>query len=400
MKTVNVFPVTRIESEGKLILYLNDDDIIEKAYFYPSMPIRGFEYMLVGKDMEFLTTAAMRICGVCHVTHGIAAAEAAEDTLQLIPPRDGLILREMCGLGNRLQSHALHMLSILNDLFKGDREIMKNIFAMLESANEIVKITGHESVHPSNICVGGMRKNISEKGMEEIIKYAKEYKNLMEDFRNLLVESLEKLKDEGAPETMGNVRLPTLATHPYYGDSSKIDILDISLMPPGEYYDSELAMEESASILVKYKNEITEVGPKARMRSFFKFTEKVPLSINVAYADDAILGCERIIEACDEININGKTRMFSAPRKGRGMGVHEAPRGTNMHVLSLREDGIISDYRIVVPTMFNISVIDRALAGAPKDFAELIVRSYDPCLSCATHMVQIKEEKLSEGGVL
>ena len=150
--------------------------------------------------------------------------------------------------------------------------------------------------------------------------------------------------------------------------------------------------------MAKYRNEITEVGPRARMRSFFRFTEKVPLSINVAYADDAILGCERIIEACDEININGKTRDFSAPRKGKGVGVHEAPRGTNIHTLSLREDGIIDSYRIIVPTMFNIPVIDKALVGAPQEFAELVVRSYDPCLSCATHMVVVKGDKMYEGG--
>ncbi len=394
MTAISVYPVTRIEADGKIVIWVSEDNIIEKAHFYPFMPIRGFARMLVGKSLEFLPVAAMRICGVCHVTHGIAAIEAAEDVLNLEPPKDGLLLREIAGLGNRLQSQAMHMLFLLKDFFGEDRDVMKMVFKMLELGSEIVKISGHSSIHPSNVCVGGMLKNISEKGRAEIEKCAEEYKSTMSDFKNLLIEKLESLLDENEiPENLGNVELPLLTTDPYYGKRENIDLLDLNIIPPEKYYDAKEIVEECGSAIAYYRNGATETGPNARMRVFFNFNCKLPLSINIAYAEDAIRGCERIIEICDALNVNGKTRNFTQPKAGRGIGVHEAPRGTNIHVLTLREDGIITDYRIIVPTMFNIPVIDNALVGAPLEFAEIIVRSYDPCLSCATHFIRIVKRR-------
>ncbi len=117
------------------------------------MPVRGFSKMFVGKDLEFLP---------------VAAIEATEHVLVITPPKDGLILREIAGLGNRLQSHAMHMLFLYKDFFEEDRSLLKKIFRMLEVASEIVKISGHGPIHPSNVCVGGMLKNVSDKGKKEI----------------------------------------------------------------------------------------------------------------------------------------------------------------------------------------------------------------------------------------
>ncbi|NPA74813.1 MAG: coenzyme F420 hydrogenase subunit alpha [Euryarchaeota archaeon] len=395
MSTISIYPMTRIEADGKIVLWLGEDDIIEKAHFYPFMPVRGFERMLVGKSLQFLPVAAMRICGVCHVTHGIAAIEAAEHALHLEPPRDGALLREIAGLGNRLQSHAMHMLFLLNDFFGENREIMKMVFKMLELGSEIVKISGHTPIHPSNVCVGGMLKNISDKGKTEIEKCAKDYISIITEFESLLKEKLESLLNENRiPESLGNVDLPLLTTGPYYGDREKIELLDLNVVPPDKYYDSPDIVEECGSAIAYYRNSITETGPTARMKTYFNFHSKLPLSVNIAYIEDAIKGCERILEICEELNVRGKTRNFAQPEAGKGIGVHEAPRGTNIHVLSLRKDGIITDYRIIVPTMFNIPVIDTALIGAPASFAEIIVRSYDPCLSCATHSIKLEKRRL------
>ena len=401
MITKSIYPVTRIEADGKLVLHVNDEDVIIKGFFYPFMPIRGFERMLIGKTLEFLPVGAMRICGVCHITHGIAAVEAAENALGVIPPENGLILREIAGLGNRLQSHALHMLFLYKDFFEGNDKLLRDIFNMLECAGEIVKISGHSPVHPPNVCVGGMRRNISEKGKEEIERNAIKYKNLMEKLENLLKEILEKMVDENKiPKNLGNVNLPLLATHPYYGDREEIDLLDLNVVPPEKYYDVKEIRGETGATVVLYRNELAEVGPKARMKKFFKFSSNLPLMVNITYMEDAIKGCERIIELCDLLNVSSPTKATVSSKNGRGVGVHEAPRGTNIHVVKLRDDGIIVDYRIIVPTMFNLAVIDTALIGAPYSYAEVIVRSYDPCLSCATHVTVIKDGVVKNIGVM
>lgn len=400
MTTISIYPVTRIEADGKLILHVNDENVIEKGYFYPYMPVRGFARMLIGKTLDFLPVSAMRICGVCHATHGIAAIEAAERALNIEPPEAGLYLREIIGLGNRLQSHTLHMLFLYKDFFKGDKDILKQVFEMMTIASEIVKISGHTSIHPSNLCVGGVFKNVSDKGKEEMMKLARDYVNSMKDFEEKFKDKLIKMVEENIiPENLGNVKLPLLSTHPYYGDSNRIDLLDLTVVPPEKYYRDNKIIDETGTSLATYKNEITEVGPKARMTHFFSFRCNLPLSINIAYMEDALKGAQRIIDLCDELNTNAKTRSYGTHKNGKGIGVHEAPRGTNIHVLNVREDGIILNYRIIVPTMFNIPVIDTALAGTPVEFAELIVRSYDPCLSCSTHVTVIKNGKV-EGRVI
>ncbi len=271
---------------------------------------------------------------------------------------------------------------------------IKDIFKMLEFANEIVKISGHAPVHPPNVCVGGMRKNISEKGKKEVEENAKKYLELMTNFKNEFKKVLEDMVENGKiQKELGNVNLPFLATHPYYGDVEKLDLLDINIIPPEKYYDFKKIPEETGAAVTFYKNTPTEVGPRARMYIFFHKSYDFPLGINLAYMDDAIKGCERIIEICDSLNVNARTRIYGQIRNGKGIGVHEAPRGTNLHLVSLREDGIIRDYRIIVPTMFNLPIMDMAIVGAPLDMVEAIIRSYDPCLSCATHVVILRDGK-------
>ena len=176
----------------------------------------------------------------------------------------------------------------------------------------------------------------------------------------------------------------------------EVDLLDLTVQSPHTVYDLEKAREEARSLLAFYGGEVTEVGPGARMRRYHSFKEGGPLSVNIAYLQEAVKSCERMKEILDEINLKGRVRERVTPRGGKGVGVHEAPRGTNIHIAHLRDDGIILDYRIIVPTMFNIPVINVALKGAPSELAPLIVRSYDPCLSCASHMVRIEREVVEE----
>ena len=86
-KEVEVNPVTRVEGESKLILNVDDEGIVREGYYLPFLPVRGFEKMLQGKSFRFLPGAVMRICGVCHITHAIAAAEAVESVFGVKPPR-------------------------------------------------------------------------------------------------------------------------------------------------------------------------------------------------------------------------------------------------------------------------------------------------------------------------
>lgn len=393
-KEVEVNPVTRVEGESKLILNVDDEGIVREGYYLPFLPVRGFEKMLQGKSFRFLPGAVMRICGVCHITHAIAAAEAVESVFGVKPPQDGLLLRELAGLINRLESQALHVLFLLEDLFRGEKrgEMTKKTFQLIGASGKMMTVIGGSPVHPQGVVVGGMEKNLSEKGAEEIRNNLKVYREGMEELLEEVKVAQRRLAEEGIlKEDAGEVRVRRLATHPTYGNSLELDLLELTLVDPHSYYDHESAAKEARSLLALYGGEVTEVGPGARMRLYDSFKEEGPLSVNLAYMMEALRDCERAGEILETLNLKGRTYERVTPKGGKGVGVHEAPRGTNIHIAHLREDGTILDYRIIVPTMFNIPVINVALKGVPEEYAPLVVRSYDPCLSCASHVIRVEE---------
>jgi coenzyme F420 hydrogenase subunit alpha len=76
-----------------------------------------------------------------------------------------------------------------------------------------------------------------------------------------------------------------------------------------------------------------------------------------------------------------------------GIGINEAARGSNVHMTRVKE-GRIRYYNCLVPTTWNYPTISKALEGNHYKYAEPIVRAYDPCNSCATHMIVLDPEKV------
>ncbi len=101
-----------------------------------------------------------------------------------------------------------------------------------------------------------------------------------------------------------------------------------------------------------------------------------------------------MIKALDEYNPNGKVLADNIPQGDGSLGwaANEAPRGCDVHLAKVK-DGRVLYYEMLVPTTWNFPTCSRALTGAPWQLAEMIVRGYDPCVSCATHMIVVDEDK-------
>jgi len=74
-----------------------------------------------------------------------------------------------------------------------------------------------------------------------------------------------------------------------------------------------------------------------------------------------------------------------------GWAANEAPRGTDVHLARVN-DGRVLWYEMLVPTTWNLPTCSRGLTGAPWQIAEMVIRAYDPCVSCATHMIVVDEK--------
>jgi coenzyme F420-reducing hydrogenase alpha subunit len=90
----------------------------------------------------------------------------------------------------------------------------------------------------------------------------------------------------------------------------------------------------------------------------------------------------------------------ATPRDAVGFGATEAPRGLLWHRYDLRADGRVAEARIVPPTSQNQARIEADLVQLGPGLlaleheqarlrCEQLVRAYDPCISCATHFLEL-----------
>lgn len=365
--------IARICGEGKVVI--KDSN----SYFLPTSVVRGFEKMLEGKHPLFVTEAVMRICGICHAAHAIASCKAFENALDIYPPRNGLMGREAIGLLNRIQSHLIHNLLILEDLVK--KSIKEDVAILtldiLKIVNKMLYELAGASTHPNKLVIGGIGKNWSEKIIEINRERLKGAEKLYHELKRIELD--EVLWTEKALKSKDvEVDFNYLASHPFYGDISTIDIQKISVEPYSKIFEDESA-RTSSSMVALYGGEPVEVGPRARLRTYRDFSDRSMIGLQVARLEEIGHAFNRTDNIFQKID---PTTPFKIERfifkKGYGAGVYEAPRGILIHKVQLNGEGRVEKYNIVVPTMFNLPLIN-------KMGSEFGIRLFDPCITCASH---------------
>lgn len=390
MSEIVLDKVCRIAGEAKLILY-EEEGIVQDALFIATAPVRGFEKMVIGKNPLFTVEAAMRICGLCHASHGIAASEAIEHAIGIIPPRNGRLMREALGLINRAQSHTLLFLMVAGDLIKENKrnEVLFKLMNFHAKISDYLLKLGGAATHPPNLTIGGMLS---------VPKWSV-FNNLKARFKELLtswnaVEEIlidEDIQTEIADELRDTRKVSTyLASGFFYGDKYNIEWEKVSTIP---YYDfrKEKAARESTTLVSFYNGEKVETGPRARMSTYREFKNESLYGLHLARIEDTRLAIQRLGEILDEVQMGEPFRTGDITfRPGKGIGVYEAPRGTLIHYVELGEEGRVLNLKIVVPTMFNIPVMEEMAKGLSVKAAEAVMRLYDPCIPCTTHVVKMR----------
>jgi coenzyme F420 hydrogenase subunit alpha len=445
-KTLQISPTTRHEGHSKLVLNVNEEGIIERGNWFSVMPVRGMENIAIGKTMEQVPKIASRVCGICPVAHTLAATEAIEASIGVEIPVDAYLLRVILQCANRLQSHALHNILCMPDLYfpGSDRKInpfsreepVRSVYMRIQRIREIgqviAEIAGGEAIHPSNIRIGGMYHNISVRAKLKIMDLVKEANPLVKAQMEFMIAVLRDFKGRDWTEIGGReVPIPKnlgfhdqgcMATDMLYGSSSRArfpawDPERYSEIQPSLYYMGDLLIDvedpgyplggttpvgtrvnpamEACNGIPLYNGQPVEVGPRARMARFRGFDEKGTIGQQVArqmeYMDDVY----QMLTHLDALHTSGRVTADTIPMgdgKTRAWATNEAPRGTNVHFARVQE-GKIRDFSMIVPTTWNFPVCSMALTGAPWQLAEVVIRGYDPCVSCATHMIVIDEDR-------
>ncbi len=444
-EVVRLAPIKRIEGHGRVSLFLGDDGKVTDAHF-DVIEFRGFEKFLEGRMVWEMPLITSRVCGICPVTHHVAAAKATDAMFGVELPRTAVLLRTLLQLAGFVHDHALHFFFLAGpDFLTGDgasRDLLGVLGAMPEQAVKAVGIrkTGQKVVdavggqgHPVTAIPGGMSIGINEATRLE----------LLADCQSVLpdAQAAERLAREATLRLLeANPRFAESPT-PYMSlvaENSVFDLYDgaitaidgrgalIDVFRPGEYEQhlSERVLPYSYA-KVPYLTKLGpedgtyRVGPLARLNiaksvgtpladalhkefhADLGETVHRTLAYHWARMIELVAALEHMIELLSDRDITGKDYRVRVERGGGvGIAAVEAPRGTLIHHYEADEVGRVTRANLIVATTHNNRAIDRAVleATAGRVFEgaldeatfrrmELGIRAYDPCLSCATHEV-------------
>ncbi len=386
-------PVTRIE--GNAVIEVKDDRV-----YFKVLEFRGFEKFLEGRSFEFVPMITARICGICPVAHAVASARAIENAFGIEISERVEDLRRILLLAQTLQSHALHIFFLaLPDYFKSDsfegvpKDLVKLGVEMRKVANEIVGRIAVRPVHPE-VIVGGVARDLDR-------DYSSELKTILNGLKENL-DKFEFLKEGEVLNETAYLSLNSKGVIDFYGESLVGYDGEIFEFNFNEYSEHLIEKVERFSF-TKFpylRGKVCRVGPLARLNltkvdtdlakelsEEFKDIRHETLLYNYARLVEIVYSIEKILEIIDNLR-GGEVRQRVEPKAGEGVGVVEAPRGTLIHHYEFDERGLIVKANLIVPTTINNTAINEDLTATYKkggENLEMIVRAYDPCLSCSTH---------------
>ena len=391
---VVISPTTRQEGHAELVMEVDDEGIVTKGMYLSITPVRGLEKMVLNKAPETAPVLCQRICGVCPIPHTLASAEAIDMALGIEIPKAAKLLRKDTLAAHNINSAAIHHFLVAPDITDDSNfaQAVDSVSEIRKNVQYVVDMIAGEGIHPSDIRVGGMARNITpftkDRLIERMTALRPKLEAHVEFIKNLVLEA-------GLPKDLGVVNQPLMAVDPLYG-SNDFDMDKFSEVLPEAWYDDPEIGTKACSVIPLWEGTNVETGPRARMEKYQGFKGKGVIAQHVARADEMLKNYDACLEALDAIDPAASARADYDPRgTGElGFGIIEGPRGTNAHMAKV-VDGKTAFYSAIVPTTWNIPTMGPATEGFHHEFGPHVIRAYDPCLSCATHVMVVDDEDKS-----
>jgi len=392
---VVISPTSRQEGHAELVMEVDDEGIVTKGRYFSITPVRGLERIVTGKAPETAPVMVQRICGVCPIPHTLASVEAMDDSLGIEIPKAARQLRELTLAAHDINSHAIHHFLIAQDFVPEDlfATAVNSVSEIRKTAQYVVDMVAGEGIHPSDVRIGGMADNISEVARKRLYARLKGLKPKVDAHVELIIGLVA---DKGLPAGLGVHNQPTLASHQLYGDRTKFDLDRFTEIMPESWYDDAEIAKRACSTIPLYDGVNVEVGPRARASVFHGFKEQGVVAQHVARALEMKSALSKCIDILAELDTSASARAdFDVAGTNKlGIGAIEGPRGLDVHMAKVA-NGKTQFYSALVPTTWNIPTMGPATEGFHHEFGPHVIRAYDPCLSCATHVIVVDDEDRS-----
>ncbi len=418
-KTIRIEPVTRLEGHGEVTLTLSKTGTVKDVQFNVTST-RFFEKILEGRFAEEAPIVSPRICGICPTPHHLASVKAVEAAWDIVPPPAAVKVRRLMLNAKQVSSHGLHFYALaapdfvagpfgspalrnVAAIIKALPEVGKTAIRVMQFGQELVGATGGRAVHSVTAVPGGLLNPFSEQKRDEFLKRVESIKEAGIG----TLELVEKLVDDYSDLITRVAVVPTY----YVGlhNSGDLEIYDgpLRVMSPqgeivaefkpkdykkyfGEYVSDHSYVSCAFYLPAGYPEGIWRAGPLARcniadkmstplaqkalerMRARLGRTIHATFAYHWARVIELVQAIEEIEQLLNDPQIVSTDVKLSTvtPKKGTGVGIVEAPRGTLVHHYATDEKGIITRANLIVSTNNNVAAIEKSLFDAARGLLE------------------------------
>ncbi len=418
-RTITIEPVTRIEGHGKVTIVMDEKNEVQHARLHV-VEFRGFERFVLGRPYWEIPVLVQRLCGICPVSHHLAAAKAMDVVTgaeKLTPTAEKM--RRLMHYGQTFQSHALHFFHLVSPdlLFGFDSDpVTRNVIGvaakfpelavqgvmMRKYGQEIIKATAGKKIHGTGAIPGGINKNLSIeerdgflKDLEQMMTWGRSALKLCKDF------TLEHVAELAPFASFDSSHLSLIrkdgAMDLYHGDLRCIDKDGATIFDHVDYqkYHEVIGEEVRNWSYMKFPfirslgtdDGWYRVGPLARvntadfidtpeadaaLKEFKAVTNGKPNNFTMCYhwarMIELLHSIEKIKELLNDTDLQGTDLVVKGEWRGEGVGLIEAPRGTLFHHYKVDKNDQVVMANLIVSTTSNNEPMNRAVTRVAKDF--------------------------------
>ncbi|MEN8761221.1 MAG: Ni/Fe hydrogenase subunit alpha [Thiogranum sp.] len=421
LKRVVLEPLTRVEGHGKVTLLLDEENHICQVRLH-IVEFRGFEKFIQGRPYWELPVLVQRLCGICPVSHHLAAAKATDmlvNACELTPTAEKV--RRLMHYGQTLQSHALHFFHMCSPdlLFGFDDSVQhRNIVGVIEDRSEIAKqgvllrkygqevirVTAGKRIHGTGAIPGGVNKSLNHEERDYLLQDIEQVVGWSQDAVDLIKQIFFKQLDyHMAFATINSNMLSMVAADGgfeiYHGGLRSRDFGGNTIFDHVDYTGYEQFLREGVKSWSYMKFPFIEsigseqgwyrVGPLARVnncdffrtplaeqerRAFSAVGNGQPVQATLAYHWARLIELLHCAEAIRDLlhdpDLLGDKLLLRGELQGRGVGVIEAPRGTLFHHYEINSDGIVEKANLIVATTNNNQAMNESIRQLASQYLD------------------------------
>jgi sulfhydrogenase subunit alpha len=432
--SVNVEYLTRVEGHGNIVVDVKNGELKTCQLQIVEAP-RFFEGMLKGRSIFEAQHITSRICGICACGHTLASIQAAEDAIGFAASKQTVELRKLLLHLENLDSHILHIYLLAAPdllgvksfvpLIDSHNAVVRRALRMKKACNDACDVLVGRHVHPISATVGGFTKLPKEKDLDAMLaildKMRSDMKATVELAQTLKFPDFER-ETEYVALVSDSAEYPMLMGDIGSSDGRRINKKDYKtstnefIVPYSSAKRAKWGRQSYAvGALARFNLNAEKLNPKAKeIAQALGLKPKVvnPYLNTAAQLIECVHSLEEAIRILtdfkneginyDEEIIVGLNEQNRIPVKaGNGVGAVEVPRGVLFHNYEVDEKGIITKANCIIPTAQNLENIELDMKKIIPEIIdkneeeitlalEMLVRAYDPCISCSAHFLDVK----------